>query len=103
MSTPDRDSPPDATSSGSYDTRFRPIIDPAAENAFRDRIRFGCGALFGAVLGIAGIGRMVNPSGWLVAGAVAAGAVACGLASMRKGDRFWRTPPLDDGFRWWWF
>lgn len=53
-------------------------------------IRFGCGALIGAILGALLLGELVVQSnlGW--GGAALLGAVVCGTCAAVTGDRFWR-------------
>jgi len=52
-------------------------------------IRFGCGGLFGAVVGFFFIIDLPPKSYGGILAACAVGAIVCGLLAMRYGDRFW--------------
>jgi hypothetical protein len=61
-------------------------------------IRFGCGGLFGAVIGFFFIIEFHPDSSGGIALACVAGAVICGALAMRYGDPFWHG--LKD-WLWW--
>ncbi|MCG3135320.1 MAG: hypothetical protein HMLKMBBP_02901 [Planctomycetes bacterium] len=58
-------------------------------DAFEKRVRFGCGFVFGAVLGIYLLLREIHNWGGATWAAVGGIAIACGLAAVRFGDEFW--------------
>jgi uncharacterized protein YacL len=68
------------------------------------KIRFGCGFLFGLIVGILGIARILYraPYGydpaWIVIVCAVVFAFVCGRLAMKRGDRFWRE--IRD-LRWW--
>jgi hypothetical protein len=64
------------------------------------RIRFGCGFLFGLVIGLFEFARVLYTSAGLVVAvsAVSAALVCCWLA-MKYGDRFWTE--LLSRWQWW--
>jgi hypothetical protein len=53
-------------------------------------LRFGCGSVFGVVLGFLIAAQFVHP-GWHAALIILPIVVGCGLAAARWGDEFWRV------------
>lgn len=60
-------------------------------------VRFGCGSLFGVVLGIGVAAQVVEP-GWRAALIVVPAVLVCGLLAARWGDKFWDL--VFDSFPW---
>jgi uncharacterized membrane protein YfcA len=63
-------------------------------------VRFGCGALLGAVVGIGIAGQVLDadhPAAWLIVCLVSM--LLLGYGAAKGGDEFWHWI----GKRWWWF
>ena len=76
-----------------------PMESEPPRDPFEQRLRFGCGFLFGAGAGFLigmEVAALFSAVFWLC---VAAMACVSGFLAMRNGDEFWRS--LSDGFRWW--
>lgn len=58
-------------------------------DAFERKVRFGCGALLGLVLGLGLCVRLWPLSAFAMGALVLLVIVACGLCAVRWGDRFW--------------
>ena len=58
-------------------------------DSFEMKVRFGCGALLGLVVGLGLCVRLWPLSIFGVCLLVAASIMACGLGAARYGDRFW--------------
>jgi hypothetical protein len=66
---------------------------------FENRVRFGCGFVFGAMISALLIGRMVASFTGTFWALVVAIAVITGLLARRYGDDFWHA--IMDLFPWW--
>ncbi len=66
---------------------------------FEKRLRFGCGFIFGAGIGLFYIARYVYDFNGLVRLGVFGIALVCGFLALRFGDAFWRF--ISDYFRGW--
>ena len=64
--------------------------DGIVPDRFELRVRFGSGALAGALLVTVLMARVSRASGRMLLMAAAAGALAGGLLARHYGDRFWR-------------
>lgn len=64
---------------------------------FERRLRFGCGSVVGAALGVVVAVQLVRPD-WSAAVVIVPIAIGCGLLAVRFGDPFWRI--VVDCFRW---
>ena len=60
-------------------------------------VRFGCGFLFGCVVGAGALLTSLWNAHYILASIVALG-VPCGYAAVKFGDSFWDTVR-----RWWWW
>jgi len=72
---------------------------PPLEDREAVGIRFGCGALFGLVLGLGGVYELTSRSLAPVIVSALVVALVCGLFSARHGERFWSG--LSGWLRWW--
>ena len=64
---------------------------------FEKGIRFGCGTLFGLVLGFLGFFQFAGDETTMTFGLIVAFALVLGLLAVKHGDRFWHS------FKSWWF
>ena len=62
-------------------------------------VRFGCGAVAGAIIGFYLAMRVVYAEGSTVVAVAAASAIVIGWLAARYGDRFWES--LSAIVRWW--
>ena len=72
--------------------------DSPEPDSFEKRLRFGCGFVFGGVVGLFLVAREVaafTGSAWAAVGSVA---VIVGFLAMRYGDAFWRS--ISHWFHW---
>jgi hypothetical protein len=60
--------------------------------------RFGCGALFGVVIGIGLAIRFAFSSLGFIAAIIVGAILICGYLALKFGDEFW--PSIKD---WWWW
>ena len=58
-------------------------------DAFERKVRFGCGALLGLVVGLGLCVRLWPLSGLAMGAVLLLAIVACGACAVRWGDRFW--------------
>lgn len=58
-------------------------------DAFEMKVRFGCGALLGLVVGLGMCVRLWPLSAFFACVLVVFAIVACGIGAARFGDRFW--------------
>ena len=67
------------------------MIDPTHENRdlSESAIRFGCGALFGAVLSLAVVLPLLSAANPALIVAIVAASVFFGYLAVRLGDSFW--------------
>ncbi len=63
------------------------------------KIRFGCGFIFGLVLGLLEFARTMYKSVGLVAVLTVMAALVCGWLALKYGDRFWYG--ILQRWRWW--
>jgi hypothetical protein len=62
--------------------------------------RFGCGALFGAIVAIYFAFRLALSSFGLVAAIIVVAVLVCGFLALKHGDNFWYA--VLGKARWWW-
>lgn len=70
-------------------TKPRPAPLGRQVDAFERKVRFGCGALLGLVVGLGLCVRLWPLSRFAMGGVVLLAIVACGVCAVRWGDRFW--------------
>jgi hypothetical protein len=68
-------------------------------DALEKRIRFGCGFVFGLVVGGYIALRLFPWNGFVVVAIILVSALVCGVLAMKQGDRFWLALT---SLRWWW-
>jgi uncharacterized membrane protein YccC len=74
--------------------------DGPTDDPFERRLRFGCGAILGVVLGSYYALRYLSGSGWSsVLAVIALAALFFGLLARRYGDSFWHL--FSKWFHWW--
>ena len=64
-----------------------------------NKVRFGCGFIFGFIFGGISLAGVFYESGNQLAIAAVLFGVGCGLAAMRYGDAFWHRIKNNG---WWW-
>jgi|GEM_PF-886081 len=68
-------------------------------------IRFGCGSLFGLLIGLflcfnTLFGDLFFTNNLVILGIITSLILLCGFLAMKKGDKFWYN--LSKLFPWWW-
>ena len=73
------------------------MSDTRRSDRFERRLRFGCGSVFGVVLGVVIAAQIVRPD-WSAAVVILPIGIGCGLLAARYGDAFWHV--VIDSFPW---